>query len=100
MFETKEEANQFIIDELPDLRVRNLVNKKKEYYQVFEVSCAKNVYYFDKQTSFTSEEIHMIYQHSNQILIESSVKIYTIEKIASFQKKQPGGCYIGYYYVL
>jgi len=99
LFETKEAANQFINDELPNLRVRNLVKETKEYYEAVEVACVKNIYYFDKSGMYKPKELHMIYEYNDKILTESFSKVYTFGKVASFQKKQPEG-YLGYYYVL
>jgi len=99
LFKTKEEANQFIIDKLPDLRIRNLVNKTKKYYEAFEVTCVKDIYYFDKRRPYKPRELHMIYEYNDKILTEISSKVYTFEKVTSFQKKQPEG-YLGKYYVL
>jgi len=99
LFESKEEADEFIVNELPNQRIRKLLNENSEYYEAVQVICVKDVYYFDKTLAYKPEDLNMIYEEDDKIITESHSKVYTVGKIHSYQKKQPEG-YLGYYYVL
>jgi len=101
VFDTKEEANQFIENDLPTLRIRNIIENKKEYYQVVEIKGIENVYYYKKNLpNEKSPNIRKLYENPTNILFETATKIYTNGKIASFQKKQPKGHLNCNYYAL
>jgi len=99
LFDSKEEADQFIKTSLPNQRVRQLLNENSEYYESQEILCVKDVYYFDKRLPFELAELKTIHRNEDKILLETDTKIYTFGKITSSQKKQSSG-YLGYHYVL